>query len=118
MSCVAPCRVYTCPVARISEFNPGRKISAAFLITILVGTVLLMLPASRSGAAVATSFDVVASPRYPHRGSCFGPSFADGAPLSIALFTAASATQRDGINCGGHGQLLVCFRSGCHLPAD
>lgn len=97
MSCVAPCRVYTCPVARISEFNPGRKISAAFLITILVGTVLLMLPASRSGAAVATSFDVVAPHAIPTGVPVFGPSFADGAPLSIALFTAASATSVTGL---------------------
>lgn len=89
--------VYTYPVARISEFNPGRKISAAFLITILVGTVLLMLPASRSGTAVAVTFDIVTPRTIPAGIPVCGPAFAGGAPLSVALFTAASATSVTGL---------------------
>ena len=69
----------------------------AFLTTILVGTLLLMLPASRSGAEVALSYNFVSPAAAPSGVPVFGPSFPGGAPLSVALFTTVSASSVTGL---------------------
>ena len=69
----------------------------AFLTTILVGTLLLMLPASRSGSEVALSYNFVSPAAAPSGVPVFGPSFPGGAPLSVALFTTVSASSVTGL---------------------
>lgn len=73
--------------------RPGQFIVGAFLATILTGTLLLMLPVARTGAPGWESFSGFA----PYDPPSFGPSFGQGAPLSVALFTATSATSVTGL---------------------
>lgn len=69
--------------ARSAGFYPARMALLGLGIAISVGTVLLMLPVARSGAPMWPGNVPVA---------VAGPSIAGGAPLSVALFTATSAT--------------------------
>lgn len=68
---------------RAPGFYPARMALLALGIAITIGTVLLMLPIARSGAPMWPENEAVA---------VAGPSFPGGAPLSVALFTATSAT--------------------------
>lgn len=65
-----------------NEFQPARASVLALALVIAVGTVLLMLPVARSGATPWQGGEAVIA----------GPSFSGGAPLSVAVFTATSAT--------------------------
>lgn len=68
--------------------RPGQFIVGAFVATILLGTLLLMLPVARTGA-----------PGWPTgvEPPVLGPAIGRGAPLSVALFTATSATSVTGL---------------------
>ena len=68
--------------------HPARLVPLAFLVVILVGTSLLMLPISRAGPG--------------------------GAPLMTALFTATSAVCVTGLNLLRHVHILVRLRAGRH----
>lgn len=83
------------------RLNPSRIIILAFLATVLFGAFLLTLPVSRSGASEDVVFQFfnngLPSSATPNHVHTFGPSFPGGAPLSVALFTAASATSVTGL---------------------
>ncbi|SPT75690.1 Ktr system potassium uptake protein B [Arcanobacterium haemolyticum] len=70
--------------------RPTYILIVAFLVTLLAGTFLLMLPISVTG-----------QPPWPYPLSTppheYGPRFAGGAPFSVAFFTATSATAVTGL---------------------
>ncbi|EFN92334.1 cation transport protein [Mobiluncus mulieris FB024-16] len=86
------------------SLQPSRIVILAFLLTMLAGTVLLCLPVARTGAGENLILDQ--SPALPAAANSgiaphepptktvpsLGPALPGGAPLSVALFTAASAT--------------------------
>lgn len=65
-----------------NEFQPARASVVALALVIGVGTIVLMLPMSRSGAPLWQNGEAITA----------GPSLPGGAPLSVAIFTATSAT--------------------------
>lgn len=71
---------------RGSGFYPTRLAVLGLGIAITIGTLLLMLPIARTGAP-AWPADVATVPAIVG-----GPTIGAGAPLSVALFTATSAT--------------------------
>ncbi|WP_216379518.1 TrkH family potassium uptake protein [Arcanobacterium phocae] len=75
---------------RLRKMRPTYILIFAFLLTIIVGTFLLMLPISVTG-----------QPPWPYPLSTppheYGPQFNGGAPFSVAFFTATSATAVTGL---------------------
>lgn len=113
------------------RLKSSRKVILAFLITVLVGAILLWLPVSRTGASESVIFsqpvsgvsdsDSVTKGRIPKQLPVFGPALPGGAPASVALFTAASATCVTGlivVDTGtywspfGQAVLLILFELG------
>ncbi|MDO5701130.1 MAG: potassium transporter TrkG [Bowdeniella nasicola] len=80
-------------MSHLRNARPGQLIVAAFLTTIVVGTVLLMLPLARTGAPAWVLADGSAS-GLP---ATIPVSIGSGAPLSVALFTATSASSVTGL---------------------
>ncbi|MDO4607039.1 MAG: potassium transporter TrkG, partial [Bowdeniella nasicola] len=77
----------------VRSARPVQLIVAAFLASVLIGTLLLMLPIARTGAPGWPS-----APGVPEfNPDSFGPALPGGAPLSVALFTASSAGSVTGL---------------------
>ncbi|OKL53587.1 ATPase [Bowdeniella nasicola] len=101
----------------IRAARPGQLIVAAFLATIALGTLALMLPVARTGAAPWPATEEFSSLTVP----LAGPSIGEGAPLSVALFTATSAASVTGLivvdtatywTGFGHAVLLILMEFG------
>lgn len=89
----------------MKSVNPSRAITLSFIAMVAVGTLLLMLPIARTGAPTW--------PEYVHVPQA-GPALPGGAPFSVALFTAVSASCVTGlvvVDTGSYwshfGQLII-----------
>lgn len=118
--------------AGLGHLKSSRIVILAFLLTVLVGAFLLWLPVSRTGASenqiLGMGESVISAPQSglaPHEPQSqvpvWGPTLPGGAPASVALFTAASATCVTGlvvVDTGsywspfGQGVLLVLMELG------
>ncbi len=96
----------------VGAASPYRWITATFFAVIAIGTLLLMLPVARTGAPAAPLGGYLAT---------YGPTIGDGAPLSVALFSATSATCVTGLivvdtpsyfTTFGHVVLLILMEIG------
>ncbi|MDO5034605.1 MAG: potassium transporter TrkG [Actinomycetaceae bacterium] len=76
---------------RSPGFRPARVAVLGLGITIVIGTLLLMLPVARTGAPMWAEGTLTAP------AVAAGPSLPGGAPLSVAFFTATSATSVTGL---------------------
>lgn len=63
--------------------SPYRWISMTFVVLVATGTFLLMLPVARTGLTPWPDIGIIPAA---------GPQIGDGAPLSVALFSATSAS--------------------------
>lgn len=88
----------------VGSLKPSRVVIVACLLTVLAGTLLLCLPAARTGASedailgsspaipAAAPSGMAPHENAPQKVPTWGFALAGGAPVSVALFTAVSAT--------------------------